>query len=127
MLMPAIRDPDLAAGLAGAAGMLAVVPGMPNPLRVLLGVPLLLFWPGFAVVRAVLPRGTLSRGEMLLAGLGVSMALSVCAAVLLGASVGLSGLALAAFLGGITVAASAGAWSRQRSGTATGRHRSRGG
>jgi uncharacterized membrane protein len=107
--------------------MLAVVPGMPSPLRVLLGAPLLLFWPGFAVVRAVLPRGTLSRGEMLLAGPGVSMALSVCAAVLLGASVGLSGLALAAFLGGITVAASAGARSRRRSGTATGRHRSRGG
>jgi membrane protein implicated in regulation of membrane protease activity len=64
---------------------------------------------------------------MLLAGPGVSMAMSVCAAVLLGASVGLSGLALAAFLGGITVAASAGARSRRRSGTATGRHRSRGG
>jgi uncharacterized membrane protein len=127
--MSAIRDPDLAAGLAGAAGVLAVVPGMPSPLRVLLGVPLLIFWPGFAVVRAVLPRGTMSRSEMLLAGPGVSMALSVCAAVLLGASVGLSGPALAAFLGGITVAASASAAarSRQRSGTAAGRHRSRGG
>jgi uncharacterized membrane protein len=125
--MPAIRDPDLAAGLAGAAGMLAVVPGMPVPLRVLLGVPLLLFWPGFAVVRAVLPRGTLSRSEMLLAGAGVSMAVSVCAAVLLGASIGLSGVALAAFLGGITVAASAAARGRQRSGTGTGRHRTPGG
>jgi len=122
--MLAIRDPDLAVGLAGAGGMLAVVPGMPGPLRVLLGVPLLLFWPGFAAVRAVLPRGTLSRSEMLLAGLGLSMAVSVCAAVLLGASVGLSGLTLAAFLGGITVAASVAARSRQRSGTATGRHRS---
>jgi uncharacterized membrane protein len=125
--MRAIRDPDLTSGLAGAAGMLAVVPGMPGPLRVLLGAPLLLFWPGLAVVRAVLPRGTLSRSEMLLAGLGVSMAVSVCAAVLLGASIGLSGVSFAAFLGGITVAASAGARSRRRSGTATGRHRSSGG
>lgn len=125
--MLAMRDPDLAAGLAGAAGMLAVVPGMPVPLRVLLGVPLLFFWPGHAVVRAVLPRGTLSRTETLLAGLGASMAVSVCAAVLLGASVGLSGLTLAAFLGGITVAASAAARSRARRGITRGRHRSRGG
>jgi len=96
---------DLACGLAGAVGMLAAVPDMPVVVRVLLGVPLVLFLPGFAAVRAVLPPWSPLRPETLLAALGAALALSVCAATLLAVTVGLSGQALALTLGAVTVAA----------------------
>jgi uncharacterized membrane protein len=108
-----LRDPDLGCAVAGAAGLLAVVPGMPIAARVLLGVPLLVFWPGFAVVRAVLPDGVLSRAEMFFAGLSAGAALAACAAAALGASVGLSWSELGLALTGVTVSASAVAWRRR--------------
>ena len=98
-------DADLTCGLVGAAGMLAAVPGMPVPIKVLLGVPLVLFLPGFAVVRAVLPSWSPVRPETLLAVLGTSLAMSVCVATVLAATVGLSGPAFALTLGAITIAA----------------------
>ena len=108
-----LSDPDLGCAVAGAAGLLAVVPGMTLAARVLLGVPLLVFWPGFAVVRAVLPDGVLSRWEMFFAGLGAGAALAGIAAGALAASVGLSWSELGLALAGVTVSASAVAWCRR--------------
>lgn len=98
-------DADLTCGLAGAAGMLAAVPGIPVPVKVVLGVPLVLFLPGFAVVRAALPSWSPVRPETLLAALGASLAMSVCVATALAATVGLSGPAFALTLGAVTIAA----------------------
>jgi uncharacterized membrane protein len=113
MLRGLPREPDLGCAVAGAAGPLAVVPGMPVAARVLLGVPLLLFWPGFAVVRAFLPDGVLSRWELFFAGLGTGVALAAGAAAALGASVGLSWTDLGLVLAGVTLTASAMAWWRR--------------
>jgi hypothetical protein len=107
------REPDLGCAAAGVAGLLAVVPGMPVAARVLLGVPLLVFWPGLAVVRAVFPDGVLSRAEMFSAGLGVGTVVAAGAAAALGASGRLSWSELGLALAGVTVAASAVAWCRR--------------
>jgi len=111
------------------AGMLAAVPGVPAGVRAALGVPLVLFLPGLAVVRVAALPWSLSRAEALLASLGAAllaslgaallaslgaaMALSVCASVLLAATVGLSAASLALTLGAVTAAASALAGSRR--------------
>ena len=108
-----LSDLDLGCAVAGAAGLLAVVPGMTLAARVLLGVPLLVFWPGFAVVRAVLPDGALSRWETFFTGLGVGAALAGIATAALAASVGLSWSELGLTLAGVTVSASAVAWCRR--------------
>ena len=56
--------------------------------------------PGFALVCAVLPDRQLSRGERLLASVGMSLAITVCAAVALAAApVGLSRQSIAVALG----------------------------
>ena len=115
------RDRDLLCALAGMAGMLAAVPGVPAGVRAALGVPLVLFLPGLAVVRVAALPWSLSRAEALLASLGAAllaslgaaMALSVCASVLLAATVGLSAASLALTLGAVTAAASALAGSRR--------------
>jgi len=80
----------LAVGTAGIA--------VPQPVRVVLGVPLVFLLSGFAVVCAVLPGQQLSRGERLLASLGASLVMTICVAVLLAATpVGLSRTAYAWF------------------------------
>jgi uncharacterized membrane protein len=121
-----LRDPDLGCAGAGVAGLLAVLPGMPVTEQVLLGVPLLVFWPGFAVARALLPDGTLSNWEMFFTGLAVGAALAACTAAALWASVGLSLSQLGLALAGLTVFASAVAWCR-RNGAPSIRMRSRSG
>lgn len=108
-----LRDPDLGCAVAGAAGLLALLPGMSAAARVLLGVPLLLFWPGFAVVRALFPDGVFSRWEMFWAGLIAGATLAACATGALALSVGLSWSELGLVLAGLTVAASAVAWYRR--------------
>jgi DNA helicase-2/ATP-dependent DNA helicase PcrA len=88
---------------------------VPQPVRVVLGVPLVFLLSGFAVVCAVLPGQQLSRGERLLASLGASLAMTTCVAVLLAATpIGLSRTSFAGALGGITVAVSVYAWFRTR-------------
>jgi uncharacterized membrane protein len=77
---------------------------LPQVVRVPLGVLLVFVLPGFALVCAVLPMQQFSRGERLLASVGMSLALAVGAAVLLGAMpIGLSRLSLAVVLGGCTL------------------------
>lgn len=105
--MTRLPDPDLACAIAGMAGLLAVVPGTPLPVRILTGVPLLLFLPGFAVVRACTAPGALPRGMLLLASCGAGLAVLVCTAVLLGAAGAVSGPAVAGALTAVTVTSSA--------------------
>jgi uncharacterized membrane protein len=77
---------------------------VPHFVRIALGVLIVLILPGFAFVCAVLPEGQLSRGERLLASVGISLAMTTCAAVLLAAMpIGLSRQSLAIVLGGSTI------------------------
>ena len=78
---------------------------VPQAARIIPGVLMVFFLPGFATVRAVLPASDMSSGERLLASLGVSMVITVCASVLLGATVGLSQRSAAVALGGLTLVA----------------------
>lgn len=104
--------PDRLSALVGtcAIALLAVVAEVihaPEAVRVVLGVPLALVLPGFAAVCAVLPGHDLSRGEIALATLGASMAISICVATLLAATpIGLSTGSAAVVLGLGTATAS---------------------
>jgi uncharacterized membrane protein len=90
---------------------------VPQGVRVPLGVLIVFIVPGFALVCAVLPEQQLSRGERLLASAGMSLAMTIGAAVLLGATpIGLSRLSLAVALGGCTLISSISALSRSRVG-----------
>jgi uncharacterized membrane protein len=96
---------------------------VPQAVRIAPGVLIVFVLPGFAFVCAVLPERRFSRGERLLTSVGMSLALAICAAVLLGATpIGLSRLSFAVALGGCTLVASVCALSRSR----TGYHRRRG-
>ena len=92
----------------GAVALLATIAegiAAPQAVRIVLGIPLVLFLPGFAAVCAVLPGQELSWGERILASLGASIAITVCVAVLLAATpIGLSRGSAAAVLGIGTVA-----------------------
>lgn len=97
------------AALTAAVASLAV----PQAVRITLGLPMVVLLPGFAVVCAVLPDGQLSRGERLLASLGISLAIATCTAVLLAATpIGLSRGSFAAVLGGGTAMVCIYAWFR---------------
>jgi uncharacterized membrane protein len=77
---------------------------VPQGVRIVLGVLMVLVLPGFALVCAVLPERQLSSGECLLASVGMSLAIVTCVAVLLGATpVGLTRESLAVALGGGTI------------------------
>lgn len=94
-----------------------VTVGVPVPpaVRIVLGMLMVFLLPGFAVVCAAQPSGQLSRGERLLASLGVSLAVTACSAVLLAATpIGLTRDSIAAVLGAITATASAYALVRAR-------------
>ena len=78
---------------------------VPQVARIIPGLLLVFFLPGFAAVRAVLSARDMSSGERLLASLGVSVVITVCASVLLGATVGLSQRSAATALGGLTLVA----------------------
>ena len=79
----------------------------PEVLRAALGIPMVLLLPGFAVVCALFPKRQLSRGEILLASVGMSLGVTICGGVLLGATpIGLSRTSLSVLLGGLTIALS---------------------
>ena len=98
------------AGTLLAASLTLVTVGVPVPLavRIALGLLMVLFLPGFAIVCAAQRSGLqLSRGDLLLASLGISLAMTACAAVLLAATpVGLTRGSIAVVLGGTTAMAS---------------------
>ena len=72
--------------------------------RVVLGLLIVFFVPGFALISAVLPGRQFSLSEYLLAGIGASLAMSTTAAVALGAApIGLSRLSFSVVLGYCTL------------------------
>jgi uncharacterized membrane protein len=107
----------LGTGAVALLAAIAEVIGAPQAVRIVLGIPLVLVLPGFAAVCAVLPGRELSRGELMLASLGASVAITLCVSVLLAATpIGLSRGSAAAVLGIGTVALALYAWVRaQRS------------
>ena len=73
---------------------------LPRAVQILLGVLMVFLVPGFAVVSAVLPARYLSNGECLIASLGISLAVVICAGMLLAATpIGLSRVSLAIVIG----------------------------
>lgn len=85
---------------------------LPKAVQIMLGLLMVFILPGFAVVSAVPPR-RLSSGERLLAGLGISVAVVTCTAVLLAATpIGLSRVSLAVAIGVGTIITSICAWFR---------------
>ncbi len=94
--------------------------GVPQFVRIVFGVLIVFILPGFAAVRAVFPQGRLAFEEHIVAILGTSLAMAVCAAVLLAAApIGLSRESFAVALGGITVLLSLYAGLRSRLPTTT--------
>jgi uncharacterized membrane protein len=88
-------------------------------LRIGLGILTVFFLPGFAAMSAVFPARQFPRTDRLLASLGISLAATVCTAVLLAAlPIGLTRDSLSIALGGGTAMVAAYALSRTRSGTA---------
>lgn len=78
---------------------------VPQGIRIPLGMVMVFILPGFAFVCAALPARQLSQWECLLASVGISIAVTVVAAVALAAApVGLSRLSLTIALVGWTVA-----------------------
>jgi uncharacterized membrane protein len=92
-----LAGPSFVALLTIAAANFAA----PQLVQIVLGGLIVFILPGFVLTFTVLPEWVLSRGERALASVGMSLAMSVCAAVLLAATpIGLSQLSLAVVLGG---------------------------
>jgi uncharacterized membrane protein len=95
--------------LAAACGIGALNAAMSDTatfqiVRVVLGLLIVFFIPGFAFVSAVLPERQFSLGECLLASVGASVAMSTAAAVALGAApIGLSRISFSVVLGSCTL------------------------
>ncbi len=93
--------------LIGVVIVVTANSAVPQVVRIALGALLVFILPGFTLVCAVLPQREFSRGERLLASVGMSLAMAACAAVLLAATpLGLSRQSIAVVLGGSTVALS---------------------
>jgi uncharacterized membrane protein len=102
-------------GALALLAALAEAASAPLPVRVVLGLPLVLLLPGFATVSALLPERELSWGERVLASLGASVVISICVSVLLAASpIGFSRGSAAAVLGVGTAGTAFWAWARTR-------------
>jgi uncharacterized membrane protein len=95
----------LVTAVCASMGTLIEYAALPQAVRIIPGLLMVFFLPGFATVCAVLPARDMSGGERLLASLGVSMVITVCVSVLLGATVGLSQRSAAVALGGLTLVA----------------------
>jgi uncharacterized membrane protein len=99
-----------------AASLTMITPLTAEVPRVTFGILIVFFLPGFAATWAVLDTRRLSLTDRLLASLGISLAATVCAAVLLAAlPIGLTRGSLSIALGGITVIVAVYALFRTRS------------
>jgi uncharacterized membrane protein len=115
-MRPRILAVILAVGILSLLAGAAEIIGAPQAVRVVLGVPLVLIFPGFAAVYAVIPGRELSIAERATAILGMSLAISICISVLLAATpIGLSKGSAAATLGVGTAALSLYARARAQS------------
>jgi uncharacterized membrane protein len=99
------RAPALAGSCLIAVVVIATAGvDLPQALRVVLGLLIVFLLPGFALVAAVLSDGRLTRSEFLLASVGVSIAITICAAIVLAAlPVGLTRDSIGITLGCLTV------------------------
>jgi uncharacterized membrane protein len=75
---------------------------VPQWARIIPGVLMVFFLPGYAIVRTLLSTRSISRGERLLASIAVSIVITICTSVLLGLTVGLSQRSIALGLSGVT-------------------------
>jgi uncharacterized membrane protein len=106
-------------GTVLAASLTMVAPLTAEVLRIAVGVLAVFVLPGFAATYAVLGARRLSPTDRLLASLGISLAVTVCTAVLLAAlPVGLTAASLSVTLGGGTAMLSVYALFRTRPGLA---------
>ena len=100
-------DLVICSALAAVAMTLALLAPDIGPARALVGLPLVLFAPGYALVAAAFPAGRLGPIERLLFSLGASLALAALAGLLLHwTALGLRPAAWAVALGNITLVAS---------------------
>jgi len=108
-------DLVICSALAVVAMLLALLtPGI-GPARALIGLPLVLFVPGYAIVAAAFPTDRLGTIERLLFSLGASLALAALAGLLLHwTALGLRPAAWAVALGNLTLVASLVALVRRR-------------
>lgn len=98
----------LGACLVGVLAMTTAHVSLPPGLRLVLGILIVFVVPGFALATAVLPDRQLARSERLLASIGLSVVITVCAAVALAAApIGLSRQSIALALGIVTLLCSA--------------------
>ena len=90
---------------------------VPQVLRIALGILIVFFLPGFAIMHAAFPSKEFPRIELLLASLGISLAATACMAVLVAAlPIGLTRDSLAIALGGSTTLVAIYDWLRMRLG-----------
>src|SRR4051812_23489394 len=100
-------DLVICSALAVVAMMLALLTPEIGLARVLIGLPLVLFVPGYALVAAAFPTDRLGNIERLLFSLGASLALAALAGLLLHwTALGLRPAAWAVALGNLTLIAS---------------------
>lgn len=105
-------------GLAYAAIVALVLTGFGSPLvRIVVGLPLALFLPGYALTAACIPSATLRSAEHCLCAFGFTLCIDALGAFLLnGIPWGLQLRTWAIFLGGITLVASIVAFVNRRAG-----------
>jgi hypothetical protein len=100
-------DLVICSALAAVAMTLALLAPEIGPARALVGLPLVLFAPGYAIVAAAFPSNRLGTIERLLFSLGASLAVAALAGLLLHwTALGLRPAAWAVALGNITLVAS---------------------
>ena len=102
---------------------LSFIPNFAGPARVLVGLPAVVFVPGYALTAAIWPAGGLQSIERFALSLGLSLALATLAGLLLYATgVGLRPVPWAVVLAVPTVVGSVIALGQRRSSQATGTH-----
>ena len=113
------RDLDLLVTAALAvASVPAVALAVPEPLRFVLALPLVLALPGYSLLMALLPDNALPALDRVLIGGGASLALSILVGIVLGISpLGLGPLTWALGLSLPTVVLCGVAWWRRQGGT----------
>src|SRR4051794_2033534 len=100
-------DLMICSALAVVAMLLALLTPEIGPARALIGLPLVVFAPGYAIIAAAFPSDRLGMTERLLFSLGVSLAVAALAGLLLHwTALGLRPAAWAVALGNLTLVAS---------------------
>jgi uncharacterized membrane protein len=98
-----------------AMTLVAAFIAVPEVFRIILGISMVFFIPGLAIMHAAFPSKELAPTERLLASLGISLGATVCTAVLLAAlPVGLTRDSISITLAGSTIIVSSYAWFRMR-------------